>query len=78
MSKNPTLTVIMLDKFRTMVAICHEGEHCQFGRRTVQIELTDEQAALIAPRHLGRSNGVDYHEEIGQCWIEPQEPPHER
>lgn len=67
-----TLTVVMLDTLRTTIAVVHENEHMPYGRRTVQIELTPEQAAKLTPRELGSMNGTKVYETIGPLWLEPE------
>jgi len=44
-----TLTVVLIDNTPTYIAIVHENEWRPYGRRTVQIRLTDEQRRQIAP-----------------------------
>ena len=38
--------------------------------RSVILTLTEEQLALLRLRYVGRSEGVDYYEEISKCFIE--------
>lgn len=64
------LTVVMIDTWRTRLAIVHENEYITYRRRTVQIELTPEQQKLLAPRKLGVDCGKDVHEEMGESWLE--------
>lgn len=69
------LRVVMLDTWRTEMAITHEGQAMPYGRRLVTIELTPEQRAALAPRRLGVRCGDDVFEERGDAWIELVEPP---
>lgn len=69
------LQVVMLDTWRTSIAITHENEHVPYGRRLVTIELTPEQLALLAPRHLGQNCGKPAHEEYGPSWLEVEGSP---
>jgi len=64
------LQVVMLDRFRTEMAIVHENSCVPYGRRLVTIELTDEQCTALVPRVVGQSGIHDRHEEIGEVWIE--------
>jgi ACT domain-containing protein len=69
------LTVIMADTQRTYISIVHENEHKPYGRRTVQIELTDEQRRQLEPRYTGNiSPGAEQYEEVLYCWFEPVKP----
>lgn len=42
-------------------------------RRSVRIELTDEQLEVLALEWVGRSGGADIYEEIESMWIEPDD-----
>jgi len=66
-----TLTVVLIDDTPNYIAIVHENEWRPYGRRTVQIELTDEQRRQIAPRETGMISGKQTHEQILQAWLEP-------
>lgn len=66
------LTVVLADTHRTRMAIVHENESIPYQRRTVQIELTPEQMAAIAPRKVGFENGCDVYEEMYSSWLEPR------
>lgn len=66
-----TLTVILANTWETYAAIVYENEWRPYSRRTVQIELTPEQAAKLTPRVVGTDKGKDVKEIILQCWIEP-------
>ena len=46
-----------------------------YGRRTMQIALTDHQCRQLAPRETGYSDGAMTHEQILQCWFEPATRP---
>ena len=48
-----TLTVVLIDDTPNYIAIVHENEWRPYGRRTVQIRLTNEQRRQIAPRKTG-------------------------
>ena len=69
-----TLTVVMRNDFQAIVAVTHLNESHPFEFRTVQIELTPEQRAALAPRITGMSNGKPIHETVYRCWFEPPEP----
>lgn len=70
MSRAPkVLTVVMANTYRTEVSIVHENDHHPYIRRTVQIELTEEQRAQLEPQLLA----PERHEEILDCWLEPVE-----
>lgn len=64
------LTVVIVNTWRTYMAITHENSFLPYARRTVQIELTPEQVAAIAPRKLGEDCGKDVFEETGEVWLE--------
>lgn len=64
------LTVIMLDRYRTEVAIIHENQHVDYGRRVVQIELTEDQLRQLAPRNVGQRGRTPVYEEYGPAWLE--------
>lgn len=66
------LTAIMLNTFRTRIALEYENEAIPFGRRTVHIELTPDQIEQLKPQHVGVERGKDVYEEFGGCWIEPR------
>ena len=60
-----TLTVIL----RNDSPMIHCGDSPLY--RSVQIDLTPEQCAVIAPRKTGSSAGVDEYESISKAFIEP-------
>ena len=64
------LTVILADTLVNQTAIIYENEWKPYTRRTVQIKLTPEQLDKLTLRHVGRSNGVECHEEILMSWLE--------
>ncbi|MCY4114878.1 MAG: hypothetical protein OXG33_13220 [Chloroflexi bacterium] len=66
-----TLTVVLIDDTPNYIAIVHENEWRPYGRRTVQIRLTEEQRRLIAPRRTGMIRGEHTHEQVLQAWLEP-------
>lgn len=66
-----TLTVVMADSFSTRMRIIHENEWSPYVRRTVQIELTEEQRQKLIPKHVGVDRGKNIYEEILECWFEP-------
>ena len=67
--------VVMLDRFRTEMAITFENQCVPYGRRLVTIELTDEQQDALVPRVVGQSGVTDRYEEIGDVWIESADKP---
>ncbi len=67
------LTVILVNTWRTHMAIVHENSYLPYTRRTVQIDLTREQAQAILPRELGMNGGKVVREEIGEVWLEPDD-----
>ena len=69
-----TLTVVMLNDFQAVAAVMHLNEFHPFEFRTVQIELTPEQRAALAPRVTGSDRGKPTHETVYRCWFEPPEP----
>lgn len=71
---NMKLTVVMVNTWRTQIAIVHENSFLPYTRRTVQIELTQEQVAALAPQKLGVNCGKDVHEEMGEVWLEASTP----
>ncbi len=73
MKKNTTLTVILVDSTATDIAITHQNEWLPFRKRTVHIELTDEQMKMLEPRHTGTINGKPQFEVIGEVWLESEE-----
>lgn len=64
------LTVIMVNTWRTSMAITHENSYMPYTYRTVQVELTPEQLKVLEPRKLGVNCGKDAVEERGQVWLE--------
>lgn len=68
------LRVVMLDTHRTYVAAAYGDEHVPYGRRLVSIPLTPEQCAMLQPRVVGMSGGKEVAEEIGDVWLETQQP----
>ena len=70
-----TLTVVLIDDTPNYIAIVHENEWRPYGRRTVQIRLTDEQRRQIAPRTTGTISGKQTHEHVLQAWLEPATEP---
>jgi hypothetical protein len=58
-----TLTVIMAATYDAVMNAVHLNESVGVQKRTVQIELTDEQRQKLP---LG-------HEEVIACWFEPEE-----
>ena len=67
------LTVTMANTWRTCMAITHENSYLPYSYRTVQIELTPEQVAALAPRKLGVNCGKDVFEERCGVWLEESE-----
>jgi len=70
-----TLTVVLIDDTPNNTAIIHENEWRPYGRRTVQIKLTEEQHRQIAPRRTGTIRGEHTHEQVLQAWLEPATEP---
>ena len=70
-----TLTVVLIDDTPNHIAIVHENEWRPYGRRTVQIRLTEEQRRQIAPRPTGMISGRQTHEQVLQAWLEPATKP---
>lgn len=70
-----TLTVILIDPSPNHAAIIHENEWRPYGRRTVQISLTEEQRRKLAPRTTGTIRGEHTHEHALQAWLEPANEP---
>lgn len=66
------VTFVLADTHRTSIAIQFENESIPYRRRTVIIELTPEQVALLTPRHVGVANGAPVKEEILTCWLESE------
>jgi hypothetical protein len=67
------LCVELLDTHRTTISVVHLNEHVPFGRRVVQIELTDEQLETIKPKHLGSHQKVEIYETIGNIWLQDEQ-----
>lgn len=67
------LTFILSNSFDAYVKTVHLNCQGSVHRRTVRIELTDEQREMLEPRKTGSSNGVDQYEVIDDCIIEPVE-----
>ena len=67
------LTVIVEDQYRTYVGLVHEEQIVPYGRRTVQIQLTPEQNALLECRELGKASGTTVREVIRECWLETED-----
>lgn len=70
-----TLTVVLADTLGTETAIIHENEHRPYGRRTVQVALTEKQRRLLKPQFLGYASGHARHEIVLQAWLEPATRP---
>ena len=70
-----TLTVVLIDPSPNHAAIIHENEWRPYGRRTVQIRLTEEQRRRLAPRNTGTIRGEHTWEHILQAWLEPATDP---
>ena len=70
-----TLTVVLIDDTPNHIAIVHENEWRPYGRRTVQIRLTEEQRRQIALRSTGMISGKHTHEDVLQAWLEPATEP---
>ena len=66
--KEMKLTVI----FRNDSPMIHCGDSPSY--RSVQIELTPEQCALLKTRQTSTSCGNAIYEEISRCFFEPKEP----
>ena len=62
---NNVLTVIIRDD----APMIHCGDSPTY--RSVSIQLTNEQIAMIALRNTHHCNGKDHFEEISKCFIEP-------
>jgi hypothetical protein len=67
------LTVVLVNTYRTRIAVQFENDHIPYSRRIVQIPLSKEQEVLLAPRKLGRECGKDVYEEYGSVWLEEDE-----
>lgn len=69
------LTVVMVNAYRSYIAAVYEEQSFPYSRRTVQIELTDEQMKLLEPRECGNISGEKRQmlEEIERCWLEDKE-----
>ena len=67
------ITFIGADTLRTYIAAIHENEQVPYKRRSVTIELTNEQLAQLEIRTLGHANGTDWKEEIISCFVENEE-----
>ena len=67
------LTVMLVDTWRTQMALNYENSYMPYIRRTVQIELTAEQIKAIQPRKVGEDRGKYVFEEIGEVWLEANE-----
>ena len=70
-----TLTVVLIDPSPNHAAIIHENEWRPYGRRTVQIRLTEEQRRQLAPRNTGTIRGEHTWEHVLQAWLEPATNP---
>lgn len=70
-----TLTVVLIDDTPNYIEIVHENDWRPYGRRTVQIRLTDEQRRQIAPRSTGMIRGKHTYEDVLQAWLEPATEP---
>lgn len=64
------LHVVMLDTWRTQMAILYENETVPYGRRAVVVELTEEQAKTLSRRCVGVNGGRDVYEDIGDVCLE--------
>ena len=64
------LTVILRDDG----PMIHCGDSPAY--RSVQVDLTPEQVAAIAPRKTGSSAGVEEYESISKAFIEPNAGSH--
>lgn len=64
-------TVVFADKYVTYIGQVFEGgQHCPYQRRTVQIELTEEQVKQLQPRVVGQNKGKEIKEEVFDSWLE--------
>lgn len=66
------LQVVMLDRYRTEVAVSYENQCVPYGRRLVSIELTPEQSKALEPRVVSEPGTNARFEEIGEVWIEKE------
>lgn len=67
------LTVVLADTWTSYVTLMHTGEHMGWYCRTVHIELTPEQRALLTPRNVGHGDGKDKFEEIVSVFLESED-----
>ena len=68
------ITLILANTLRTEIALIHENESRPYERRTVTLQLTDEQIAAIRPRFVGSNGGADRYEEILNVFIDEEIP----
>lgn len=64
------VTVVFANTHRNRMALIHEGERFPYQYRTVQIELTPEQQAMLKPEEVGSERGQPVYEEIYNSWLE--------
>ena len=64
------ITFIMADTWGTEARLRCDNEHVPYKKRTVTINLTDEQLRQIKCRKVGKESDVDKFEEIIDCFIE--------
>lgn len=72
------VTFIIADTYRAEVAMIHEGQTCPYRKRSVTIDLTDEQIAAISPRRVGKRGPDEVYEEVLECFIEHDAPSSDR
>ena len=66
------LTVILANVTETYIAVVHENQSRPYGRRTVQVPLTADQQAMIAPRETGMISGEMQREIVLESWLEAE------
>ena len=67
------ITFIIADTWETEARLRYENEHVPYKKRTVTINLTDEQLKQIQCEKVGKESDVDKLEEIIDCFIENEQ-----
>lgn len=67
------ITFVFADIWETEMRLKHENEFVPYKKRTVSINLTEEQLKQIQCQRVGRDGNEDKYEEIIDCFIENEE-----
>jgi len=73
MNSPKRLTVIFANTWEAFCHLEYVGERMAPQKRTVTIELTQEQRKALVAQKVGSSGGGDHYEEVKDVYFEPED-----